>query len=275
MKRNARCAVVSDSQAEVTLVHFLLEREFSEILDVLSEEGFQSLLQREDVAVVLLAFTDWEVASGFLQRYTQGASHGIHKPAQVVLLCSREDVGAAYELCRANEIFDYVMFWPVTHDPKRLPLAVHRACDAYERMSCEPASGLVPEASHRAMRDLSVLVVEDDPFQLAVAMSVLIASGLRAVGAAGAQAAQTLLETSRPALILLDVDMPDVGGMELLRLLKADKRHAGIPVIMLTVSGERQLVLEALGAGAADFIVKPFDRDTLLQKIDRVAVDRA
>ncbi len=62
-----------------------------------------------------------------------------------------------------------------------------------------------------------------------------------------------------------------MGGMGLLRLLMGTPRLAYIPVIMLTVMREREMVLEALRDGAADFIVKPFDRDTLLQKIRRVA----
>jgi CheY-like chemotaxis protein len=102
-------------------------------------------------------------------------------------------------------------------------------------------------------------------------LSVLISAGLRATGAAGAQAALAMIETSRPELILLDVDMPDMSGMDLLRLLKRTPRFAAIPVIMLTVSREREMVMEALRDGAADFIVKPFDRDTLLQKIRRAA----
>lgn len=281
--RNACCAIASDSQAEVTLVHFLLEREFREILHVVSERDFQSLAQQHDVAVLLLAFTDLGAAANFQQRYAQRPERDAGVQAQVVLLCAREDVNAAYELCRSHEIFDYVMFWPVTHDPKRLPLAAHRACDAYEALARNlPRRMPVPGAADSAatvsvplplpmpMPDLAVLVVEDDPFQLAVAISVLISSGLRATGAAGAQAALALLETSEPALILLDVDMPDMDGMELLRLLKADPRHVKTPVIMLTAMRERELVLEALHDGAADFIVKPFDRATLLQKIQRV-----
>lgn len=282
-RRNACCAVASDSQAEVTLVHFLLEREFSEILDVPSEVEWPLLAQRHDVAVLLLAFTDITAAANFQQRYARRPERGTGVEAQVVLLCSREDVNAAYELCRNHEIFDYVMFWPVTHDPKRLPLAAHRACDAYESLlrslppAAQPAgttetdsSPTLPVALTLPLPNLAVLVVEDDPFQLTLAISVLIASGLRAAGAASAHAALALLETSEPALILLDVDMPDMGGMELLRLLKADPRHANTPVIMLTMMREREMVLEALRDGAADFIVKPFDRDTLLQKIRRV-----
>jgi CheY-like chemotaxis protein len=283
--RNACCAVISDSQAELTLVHFLLEREFSEILEVATETAWPSLAQRNDVAVLLLAFTDLVAAAKFREWHAQRPEHG-GAPAQVVLLCSREDVGAAYELCRSHDIFDYVMFWPVTHDPKRLSLAAHRACDAYETLvrnlppavtaadaQSADATTTVPAVSppvRLPLPDLAVLVVEDDPFQLAIAISVLIASGLRATGAAGAQVALSLLESSAPALILLDVDMPDMDGMALLRRLKADPRHAAIPVIMLTMMRERDMVLEALRDGAADFIVKPFDRDTLLQKIRRV-----
>jgi CheY-like chemotaxis protein len=285
-RRQACCAVASDSQTEVALVHSLVEGEFSEVLNVATEPEWQALVLRDDVAVLLLAFSDLEAARAFQLRYQDERQGAAGIPAKVVMLCSRESVGAAYELCRRQNIFDYVLFWPVTHDPKRLPLALHRACDAYEsaaRAMPAPASAMVSAAATESsasapeedrtspMPDLQVLVVEDHDFQLAVALSVLISCGLRATGASGAHAALAMLETATPDLILLDVDMPGIGGLELLRILKANLRFAHIPVIMLTVMREREMVLEAMRDGAADFIAKPFDRDTLLQKIRRVS----
>jgi CheY-like chemotaxis protein len=269
--------VASDSPAEVKLVCSLLSHEFTELVAVVSEEEWQVFAQRNDIAVLLLVFTELGAAMHFHGRYIQHrhAAGGI--PAQIVMLCATADVGAAYDLCRRHSIFDYVSFWPVTHDPKRLPLAAHRACDAYESLARIPPSaapatiGEEFPAATIPMPDIAVLVVEDDRFQLAVAISVLISAGLRATGASGGQVALDMLQTSQPALILLDVDMPDMSGLELLRLLKATPRHAGTPVIMLTMMREREMVLEAMRDGAADFIVKPFDRDTLLQKIRRVA----
>jgi CheY-like chemotaxis protein len=270
--------VASDSPTEVTLVRSLLKHEFTDIIAVSSEEDWRMLLQRNDVAALVLAFNSLAAARDFHRRYVLAMHSAAANAAQAVMLCSLDNVPAAYDLCRGKSISDHVLFWPMTHDPRRLPLAVHRACDAFEcllpAVTPSPAtiSGPVPPAD-TAMPplDLQVLVVEDHGFQLAVAVSVLISAGLRATGASDAQAALAMIETSMPGLILLDVDMPGMGGMELLRLLKATPRLASIPVIMLTVTREREMVLEALRDGAADFIVKPFDRDTLLQKIRRVA----
>jgi CheY-like chemotaxis protein len=193
------------------------------------------------LAALVLAFPELPAARDFHQRYQLERQTATGHEALAVMLCSRANMGAAYELCRSNSISDYVLFWPVTHDPLRLPLAVHRACDAFESLprAVTPAATAILAApagtdAVTAPPGLHVLVVEDHDFQLAVALSVLISAGLRATGAAGAQAA-----------------------------------------LALTVSREREMVMEALRDGAADFIVKPFDRDTLLQKIRRVAAPAA
>ena len=77
----------------------------------------------------------------------------------------------------------------------------------------------------------------------------------------------TVLRKRRPDLILMDVQMPDIDGVELTRRLKASEAYAGIPVIMLTGQSEKEVIVDSLGAGAIDFVVKPFDRDTLLKKV--------
>ncbi len=269
--RHACCAVASDSSAEVALVYSLLEPEFSEILAVTTEEDWRVLVQRDDVAVLVLAFHDLAAATDFHQRYTLARPISAGHQAQAVMLCSRKNVSAAYDLCRSQSIADYVLFWTITHDPQRLMLAMHRACDAFEQF--HPAVTDSPTTREEAVvpLDLQVLVVEDHAFQLSVAVSVLNSAGMQATGVLDASSALTAIEASIPDLILLDVDMPGMSGIELLRLLKSTPRFVKIPVIMLTVTREREMVLEALREGAADFIVKPFDSDTMLQKIRRVS----
>jgi CheY-like chemotaxis protein len=196
--------------------------------------------------------------------------------AQAVLLCAREEVEQAYELCRMHRVFDYVMFWPVTHDPRRLPLAAHRACDAHALLAAVGggAPATAPEAvaapEPPRLHDGMVLVVEDDDFQLELALSVLRSANVAAAGINGGAAALAALATGTPGLILLDVDMPDVNGLELLRRLNATQPGIAVPVIMLTAVRDRSQVLEALREGAIDYIAKPYDRDTLLYKVQRV-----
>jgi CheY-like chemotaxis protein len=278
--RKAVCAVVSESPVEAELVRSLLARDFKEILTPDLGAADLALVARENIAVVVLAFPRVTDAEAFHQRYAvrRAATSGL--APQMVLLCSRDEVTEAYELCRKLAISDYVMFWPVTHDPKRLAMAVHRACDAYERGETA-APDLVPPTDKTGMitglfrgkaapRGPEVLVVDDDAFQQQVVATILESAGYHALGVMNARSALDLLKVASPALILLDVDMPEINGIELLRRIKADARTARTPVIMLTGMREKSVVLNACQEGAADFIVKPFQRDTLIGKIGRI-----
>lgn len=73
-----------------------------------------------------------------------------------------------------------------------------------------------------------------------------------------------------PDLILLDVTMPVMDGIEMLTKLKADPATRGIPVIMLTAEGGREAVLRIAKIGIRDYIVKPFKEDVLAEKVSRV-----
>jgi len=75
------------------------------------------------------------------------------------------------------------------------------------------------------------------------------------------------------ALILLDRNMPNLDGMETLKALKADATLQQIPVIMVTTETERASVVEAIQAGACQYVAKPFDEDTLVAKIRKVLDD--
>jgi CheY-like chemotaxis protein len=72
----------------------------------------------------------------------------------------------------------------------------------------------------------------------------------------------------------MDVMMPNMDGVEATRRLKTVPQFAGIPVIMLTGKSEKNVVTESLKAGATGFLVKPFDRDTLITKVKQ-ALNRA
>jgi two-component system, chemotaxis family, chemotaxis protein CheY len=78
------------------------------------------------------------------------------------------------------------------------------------------------------------------------------------------------IERHRPDLILLDVSMPVMDGMETLRRLKGAAELADIPVIMMTSPADRPLLPEISALGAGDTIMKPFDPTTLLASIGRL-----
>ena len=132
--------------------------------------------------------------------------------------------------------------------------------------SPEPAPAADAGADH--LRPL-VLVVDDDDFQRKMVARLLPAENYRlAFAASGAEALNILRET-RPDLILMDVQMPDMDGIEVTRRLKSMPRFATVPIVMITGKSEGNVVVESLRAGAADFVVKPLERDKLLAKVAR------
>ena len=76
-----------------------------------------------------------------------------------------------------------------------------------------------------------------------------------------------LAQKRRPDLILLDVNLPDMSGIEVLQRLKASPQCSGVPVVMLTGNSERQVVLDCMQAGAISFMVKPVDRVVLTSRL--------
>lgn len=76
--------------------------------------------------------------------------------------------------------------------------------------------------------------------------------------------------TSPPKVILLDLKMPKVDGMEILRRLKTDERRKVIPVVVLTSSKEDRDILEAYRLGVNAYIVKPVDFDELMEAISKI-----
>jgi len=84
------------------------------------------------------------------------------------------------------------------------------------------------------------------------------------------------LKKITPDIILLDINMPDVDGYEVIENLKADERYANIPVVFFTSNNDRESVLKGLSLGAVDYILKPFETASLIECIEKhVAEDRA
>jgi CheY-like chemotaxis protein len=111
-----------------------------------------------------------------------------------------------------------------------------------------------------------VLVIDDDPNALDLLGRTLQGAGVRVVTASDGQEALTLARTLKPAAITLDVLMPGMDGWEVLRELKADPETSEIPVIMVTMTDDREL---GYALGATEFLTKPVVRDQLVQLLNR------
>ena len=105
----------------------------------------------------------------------------------------------------------------------------------------------------------NILVIDDDPDIREVLKDRLESSGFRVLVAASGKEGLELLEKQSPQLILLDIEMPAMSGLEVLK--EIGKRELDITVVMITAYGTIERAVEAMKAGAYDFIPKPFEPD--------------
>jgi two-component system, response regulator len=119
--------------------------------------------------------------------------------------------------------------------------------------------------------DVQILLVEDNPDDVAFTKRVLRKSKLDSnleVAGDGLEA-KTALEKmansgSLPSMVLLDINLPDISGIDLLTKLKADPRFKDIPVVMLTGSNTDDDIQKSYDLGASTYLVKPISSDALM-----------
>jgi len=379
----ATILIVTDITTDATLVKNLLNPEFDHVFTSTDPDKFAGDFVRHRPNVLVLAFNTLEKS----ERYYLGLyrlCHEVHQhPHRTVILCNKDEMRRAYELCKKEYFDDYVLFWPMTHDTLRLPMSVHCALRELAALKADGPSvaefaaqsrqlaelektldqqiaqgGLHIEVASRAMEQTEqkistaldgfsqrlisgslpgsgaannvneiknevdrfrreeiqqhfrtaaesaqplkqwahelrqecaphmesvralnamaerirpiVLVVDDDEFQHKIVSKILEDENYHLMFAASGIEALSTLRKVHPDLILMDVMMPGMDGLEVTKQVKAVSRLADIPIIMITGNSEKKIVTESLKAGATSFVVKPFDRDTLLGKVAQV-----
>jgi putative two-component system response regulator len=116
-------------------------------------------------------------------------------------------------------------------------------------------------------RKARVLVVDDDESSRTVLSALLEGEGYEARFAASGETALELVRVDVPDLVLLDVEMPGISGLEVVKVLKAHPLTRSIPVIMVTGLGARSSRLHALENGAEDYLLKPVDPVELKMRV--------
>ncbi|WP_262966821.1 response regulator [Methylobacter psychrophilus] len=113
----------------------------------------------------------------------------------------------------------------------------------------------------------TILVVDDDVFQHQIINNALRDESYKIISRFNGESALTLLFRERPDLILMDINMPDYNGMEILQKIKSYKHLTGVPIVMITNIQAKDMVMESLQKGAVNYIVKPFTRYLLIEKV--------
>jgi two-component system chemotaxis response regulator CheY len=114
-----------------------------------------------------------------------------------------------------------------------------------------------------------VLIVDDAAFMRMMIKDILEKNGFEVIGEAnnGVKAVE-MYKKEKPDVVTMDITMPDMDGIEAVRQIKAF--DASAKVIMCSAMGQQTMVMDAIRAGARDFIVKPFQADRVLEAIKKV-----
>ncbi|HUF32025.1 MAG TPA: response regulator [Acidimicrobiales bacterium] len=114
----------------------------------------------------------------------------------------------------------------------------------------------------------SVLVVDDDPVILKLLEVNFEMEGFEVLTAADGEEGLAVARSSRPDVIVSDVMMPKMNGLELVAALKADADTASIPVILLSARAQVSDLRDGSDAGADDYITKPFEPLELIERVE-------
>lgn len=376
----ASILVASDNKSDADVVQRLLSADYPNAKMTIGADQAAKDFDQYQPEVLVLVFKGLEKSERYyLGLYRQGCSAQL-QPHCTIVLCSKDEVRHAYNLCREGIFDDYVLFWPMTIDSFRLSMSVYLALraqakfrndmptaadfaaqvrrlatlekmltdqlalgnnrienfdqavtaatnhsvstlenfsqrlvqsnlddavkirnieklqlelkqlkqDAFETpfhtlaRSTDPLKQWTDEfyqagnAHLKSLRQLntlassiqpSLLVVDDDEFQHKIISSILEKENYNLVFATNGYEAFHIIQHTRPDLIFIDVMLPDMSGIDIVKQIKASLSLTDIPILMITGESKKDIVLESLKAGAADIIVKPFARNIFLDKV--------
>jgi DNA-binding response OmpR family regulator len=118
---------------------------------------------------------------------------------------------------------------------------------------------------------ISILVVDDDPVILQLLRVNFELEGFDVLTAPDGESALALARERNPDVVVTDVMMPRMSGLQLLEKLRSDPVTGAIPVLLLTAKAQQADIETGRGAGADDYVTKPFDPMDLVDRVNRLA----
>lgn len=117
------------------------------------------------------------------------------------------------------------------------------------------------------MSDKKKIVAVDDSGIILKMLTKVLGENYDLHAFSGGLRALQFLEDRTPDLIILDIDMPEINGYEMLKVIKEREHLKAVPVIFLTSNGDKNHVVKAVAGGARDYVVKPIEEEVLLEKV--------
>ena len=113
----------------------------------------------------------------------------------------------------------------------------------------------------------SVIIVEDEPETAEMFTEMMRLNGFQVHKSSGGRLAMSMIAHEKPSAVLLDMMMPDISGLEVLRFMKRDPNLAGIPVIIISARSQFSDIQEGLQAGARVYLTKPVAYPELISSV--------
>ncbi len=114
----------------------------------------------------------------------------------------------------------------------------------------------------------TILIVDDSRLNIKVLSDILKEKSYRSALARSGKMALEFVEMKKPDLILLDIMMPEIDGFEVCRRLKSNPETKSIPIIFISGLDKSKHIVQGFKAGAVDYIVKPFQKEVVLARVD-------
>jgi two-component system OmpR family response regulator len=121
----------------------------------------------------------------------------------------------------------------------------------------------------------TVLVAEDDQDMRDLLTHLVTNAGYQGVGAADGRTAAHLMATAAPVAVILDVEMPDIGGLELCRQVRANPDHHSVAIVMFSANTQPDAIAAGLAAGADRYLVKPLSPRYVITELAAAVTERS
>ena len=122
--------------------------------------------------------------------------------------------------------------------------------------------------------DVKIIIVDDSDFSHSMISKMLTEDGFQVIGeAASAEAALLLIKDRRPDIVIADIVMPNVSGLELAE--KISQNFQEVAVIIVSSLSQEHIVLDAISAGASDFIAKPISKQQLIDSVEKIMAGKS
>ena len=115
----------------------------------------------------------------------------------------------------------------------------------------------------------TIIVVEDEQDAAEMFAEMMRVSGFRVLKASGSAAAMTLIESEKPAAVILDIMMPDISGLEVLHFMRGKPKLAKIPVVVVSAKSMPSDIRTGLEAGASVYLTKPVGYLDLKEAVEK------